>query len=390
MGGLLRWSNCCSRRTVRTLVTAIVLLTCAQARGADAASDVDTTEPGVIAITVNVELSGNASPELIARWDQAFDTYWGGDQTAGCWTLRLDANFVSGGQGGPEYHVIAVVPTRPGQDFRSGVTTGSGYLPGEHNAGGEWGSLEPDRIIAHEMGHLMGLPDEYVDFDANGNVVPRGEGVRSGPDPAIPDSATSLMGVGNNVLSRHLTALLDAHFPFGGLDCSWTGTLEHTGFQDASGGTLEFTVTGTLVVQESLDGVITGSADVTLAYENISKGETCVGGRAWHDPIPAQYSVTGTRQSDDSIVLRFTAVAPVAVTLTANCPSDGITVTQEHGVFWEFLTFQPGQGILWPPTLQPDDANLVMDAELTEPTSYGTRMLRTTIALERLPAGTAP
>lgn len=116
------------------------------------------------------------------------------------------------GIGDPGYHSLGVQEVRPGQYFVSNVLHTRGTSPTEVNRNGFIASNASDATVAHEFGHYLGLPDEYVENDANGNGV-RDPGEVTTPNTAVyPDAADSLMATTTgHVFSRQIEAALKEH-----------------------------------------------------------------------------------------------------------------------------------------------------------------------------------
>jgi hypothetical protein len=109
-------------------------------------------------------------------------------------------------------HLLQVLEPRPGQYFISHVSFPPGSNPVDTT---RWGFIHygaSDETVAHEFGHYLGLEDEYLEHDTNGNGM-RDPGEDTTPNTGLyPDAAQSLMGArGGHALPRHVDAALEAH-----------------------------------------------------------------------------------------------------------------------------------------------------------------------------------
>jgi hypothetical protein len=167
---------------------------------------------------------------LVSRWSDAIDREWnhgnGGEPFEYCGrTVTFVPVFQeppSGDRGDDaNAHLLQVMEPRPGQYFVSHVSFPTGTSPVDTS---RWGFITwsaSDETVAHEFGHYLGLPDEYIEHDANGNGI-RDPGEATTPNSALyPDAESSLMGArGGHVLARHVDAALEAHGIADQLQCS--------------------------------------------------------------------------------------------------------------------------------------------------------------------------
>lgn len=183
-----------------------------------AASTLTVASDG-IRVVVPMEVDGG-SDEVVSRWSDAIDRAWnrgnGGKAFEYCGrpVTFVPVFKVMGDDGNvdPGYHLLVVQPVRAGQYFVSTVFHTRGTAPTEVNRNGFVASNASDAEVAHEFGHYLGLPDEYVENDANGNGV-REPSEATTPNTAVyPDAAGSLMATqSGHVIDRHVDAALEEH-----------------------------------------------------------------------------------------------------------------------------------------------------------------------------------
>lgn len=194
---------------------AVVLLHVAPVRAASSL----TVDPDGIRIVVPIEVDGGDDP-LLSRWSDAIDRAWnrgnGGEPFVYCGRpvtfVPIFKVLPEHGNVDPGYHLLVVQPVRDGQYFVSTVWHQRGTSPTAVNRNGFIASNASDAVVAHEFGHYLGLPDEYVEHDTNGNGM-RDAGERTSPNTALhPDAAGSLMATdAGQVYPRQVEAALKEH-----------------------------------------------------------------------------------------------------------------------------------------------------------------------------------
>jgi len=125
---------------------------------------------------------------LASWWESGAEAIWNSGLSPylfrGCYTLRVDVEINVVAQdpfsGDPDHHQVYLQQS----GYRSQVWRGGGAdknqddpNPYSNNALGRWGTIGPT-TVAHEVGHLLGLADDYTDVrDSSGKTV----GVQSLP-----------------------------------------------------------------------------------------------------------------------------------------------------------------------------------------------------------------
>jgi hypothetical protein len=113
-----------------------------------------------------------------------------------------------------------------------------------------------------------------------------------------------------------------------------------------TGATIEFSANGSLSFEEDADGLITGTAELTLTYLNQElPGGPCGGEARWRqEPVDVTLAVTGQRTGPDTLKITFAnQTMPEIIWEYSGC---GITFSQPVP-FWQYM-IQPD----WPPALQ--------------------------------------
>lgn len=181
-----------------------------------------------ITVIVPLEVEG-ASDELTGAWMDAIDAAWNKGNHGGAFYycgrpvrfVPVFKQIVPSGIGDPGYHGLFVIPVRPGQYFVSSVFHQAGSSPTTTTRNGFIADTAGAATVAHEFGHYLGLDDEYVLVDRNGNGV-RDESDTTSPNTAVhADANSSLMGtLEGAVLQRHIDEALDEHGIGDALQCA--------------------------------------------------------------------------------------------------------------------------------------------------------------------------
>lgn len=242
-----------------------------------------------VTLTVPVDLIGAVNDEgyEIGLKDSSagvrtdVTTYWAGAAKIwndafvklpfdGCINFKLDLQFFpkfAGAAHTPGHHAVVIdldpnvrsvvfdpaTPTDPTRDTTSGL---------DSDLTGDWGAAD-ELTISHEVGHLIGLGDDYTDVkDANGNVT----GSKPLPGRENTTMATSSSGnVDQNLVDR-IGKLLDKAGKK--LPKCWTGTMTSAANETVTANGIGLVCSGTWTTALSLtiatDGNITGTAVATV------------------------------------------------------------------------------------------------------------------------------
>ncbi|KUK78893.1 MAG: Uncharacterized protein XD94_1592 [Mesotoga prima] len=209
-------------------------------------------------VTVKVVFHGaGASETQVEAWETDAEAIWNGADGSrewgdGCCTVKFEFDFsvlAEGAQPPDDAHVVEV--KKVNGSHTSWVATPLPTPGSTETTTGEWDSLDTGPVIAHEIGHMMGLDDEYHN-DEDGNYV------NDNPQPeGSPPSIMAQTWGGAQPLTEHLDAIMEAADIE--CDCDYTLTIDPPYDINISPGYHTVTVT---VVKE--DGKPAKNCDLTL------------------------------------------------------------------------------------------------------------------------------
>ena len=143
---------------------------------------------GVIELKLQFRGPG-ATLQLANKWVRATHRRWNGKLSTGCCDLKLRWKIKLHGSLNPDYVDIWVHKLPPGGYHRNFVQRGSGTLYSNTGVRSEFSNLTLDWTAAHEIGHILGVDDEYRD------VLDPATGESS--SQPIGNAATEFRGPGN-------------------------------------------------------------------------------------------------------------------------------------------------------------------------------------------------
>jgi hypothetical protein len=313
----------------------------------------------VITITVNAAVIGADSANKAAFIAEVFELYYppGGFQVS-CFTVVFELDIVSSDRRLAGRHSIFVVPMDPSDPWVAEAQVLSRPSQGSGRAYvSEW---DTGPTLIHELSHLMGLPDEYGEYDANGNgrrdpTEPTYPDPRKAPEYAWNDNAPaddliqpnevslkpgatgSLMASNfGRILDRHALELLKKTVPEDQLKCEWegSGSIHETPLKDDHREltrSAEFEFTFDVDPEGNVEGDITLTYDARLTVEDlprvnvgIASFDPEVGGEVT-DPNPRRtFPLTGSL-ANDFLTLEF-------ATPVDRRPSIEFTIRADPGV----------------------------------------------------------
>ncbi len=363
-------------RRVRFLLPAAVLVVATGAIPAQqvaARTDV-TVEGATVTLTVSIDLVGaiNKDGQEIGLKDESsgvatpISKYWGEAAKAwndafanltygGCVRLKLDLQFFPRPYGSlhtPGHHSVLIDPdpdVRPMVfDPATNVATDDSPSAFTSDLTGDWGAEEVG-TISHEVGHLLGLGDDYTDVkDANGKVT--------GSKPVAGRENTMMASDGDvdqNIVDRlgKLVEKAGKRLP----KC-WTGTMTSSSTYniDAPDGgpvcAARWTTKVTFVVVP--EGKIDGTGDATLSQLGACPHPIEQGGFRQTQQIHT--GISGTA-SADQLQVTYVALGP-------NVPADGVEGTGFSASIFGFGSPQPPLAI---PIVSPGHAQGAQTLQLT-------------------------
>ena len=162
-------------------------------------------------VTVTIVFHGDGASETqVESWETDAEAIWNGGSGSrewgdGCCTVTFDFDFsvlAEGAEPPDDAHVVEV--KKVNGSHTSWVATPLPTPGSTETTTGEWDSLDTGPVIAHEVGHMMGLDDEYH-TDEDGNYV------NDNPQPeGSPPSIMAQTWGGAQPLTEHLDAIMEA------------------------------------------------------------------------------------------------------------------------------------------------------------------------------------
>ncbi len=162
-------------------------------------------------VTVTVVFHGEGASETqVETWETDAEAIWNGAEGSrewgdGCCTVKFDFDFSILAEGAEPPDDAHVVEVKKVNSHHTSWVAAPLPTPGStETTTGEWDNLDTGPVIAHEIGHLMGLDDEYH-TDAEGNYV------NDNPQPeGSPPSIMAQTWNGAQPLTEHFDAIMAA------------------------------------------------------------------------------------------------------------------------------------------------------------------------------------
>lgn len=156
---------------------------------------------------------------LLKKWEEVTEQKWGQNRYYKCYKVILDVAWKTRKATGKKtkgYHQVFVEKINAGENFRSEATMtedwgGNGEVSSESGYG-QWyyedtslGREESAGAAAHEIGHFLGLDDEYIDVDSDGD----GDIDSYKPGPGYSPDSIMYDHEKGNFLQRHIDGFVD-------------------------------------------------------------------------------------------------------------------------------------------------------------------------------------
>ncbi len=249
-----------------------------------------TKEGDTVTITVPMDLHGALGRQfynrqtrqtigaqgLSAVWESGAESIWNSGLGAylyrGCYTLKVDITIdviPPGEAGSSDHHHVWLMwsgyrsEVYRGGDSRRGVDNSAPY---DQSAEGFWGYIGP-LVVAHEVGHFLGLADDYTDVRNS-----RGQVTGSRPNEG---RAGTLMAGGVNIDQEIVDRLGEMVSEQVELPPCFQGTVSIVQEEQIDSGERTATVDVALAISPDESGKLTGLATGSFSLSGVYRDGNC-------------------------------------------------------------------------------------------------------------------